>query len=367
MLSRLFKLREETTYNMDKINRLSNAEILRLETNRTLKKLIYNHKLRTKPSPSYISGPKTLSLHTNSSMNMIVYIFGEDHHTTEDCPHREGVMSIDSFLIQLFSHTDAFIDVFFEFPDWVGPQSKWLQPNQLRLHRLYQDHQSCMYKTTHPKCALTRIHYFDVRTGKHASDTTSRFIETITFACQTLDSVALKIFMRDFMKTPNTLVFLQKCSTLEFWQSQLQTNEYVNKELTRSYLNKEIAMFIKEWMQLVFSKQLMLFHAPVAKLRDPSVQDEDIVNAFKTLYEISVPIHACLADAYMLARLFKVFRYDATKPDRPYNVVVYAGDMHSTCYRKFLKWKGFSETRVEKQFSACVSLHDFQMPFFTNV
>jgi len=53
-----------------------------------------------------------------------------------------------------------------------------------------------------------------------------------------------------------------------------------------------------------------------------------------------------IADAYLLARIFKTFRIDrklrpTDEPAEPHNVIIYAGNAHSQRYRTFLKYIGF--------------------------
>ena len=58
---------------------------------KVLMELINNHNPKNgfqKPSPDFIGGPKTLTLHWSSELNKMIYIFGEEHSNKMDCDEK---------------------------------------------------------------------------------------------------------------------------------------------------------------------------------------------------------------------------------------------------------------------------------------
>ena len=89
------------------------------------------------------------------------------------------------------------------------------------------------------------------------------------------------------------------------------------------------------------------------------------------------------ADVYALSRIFKKFKSkNIEELNSPRNIIIYAGDLHSTVYRNFLSQHGFIEiansgyinrdplnyeTSLTNNIYACVSTRMFPMPFFNNI
>ena len=333
-------------------------------------KLIHNHYYNDKPHPKYIAGPKTLSLHESEEYNMTVYIFGETHLRTTDCPNipestSESTMWVEDFLKELFNSTDVFIDIYFEFlfPEGLENSSRW-QWDDLRLTRLYQ--------TLKESNDLVRLHYFDVRTGLNVTNEISKFGKDVYDLVMIggehdLDSLLDNLYMKYIIN------FITSNPINIFWYEQLERNPKVSKELNRSFLGSTIRKFIYTLidtkLELVGKDMLKLVGIINNHLSSKKMKSQALLE----FYYICIPINAIITDAYTLARIFKKFSQGNKKnlhnsPEKPYNVIIYSGDGHAHIYRTFLKWIQFTTKKEIKKntYKSCIDLKDFPMPFFNS-
>ena len=235
----MFKLLEKT-YNTSILNNLSPSQQKQyiekgLFSSPVLEKLIYNHYYLDKPTPKYIAGPKTLSLHESAEYSMTVYIFGETHLRTTDCT-KEDFLWVEDYLRKLFETTDVFIDIYFEFlfPEGINEGSRW-QWDDLRLTRLYQTFSNIDND-------LVRLHYFDIRTGLKVTNEVSKFEKDVYDLVMSgreneVQSLIYKPYMQYILDNLST-------NAKEFWHNQLERNPKVAKELKKSFLGEQIREFI---------------------------------------------------------------------------------------------------------------------------
>ena len=194
----------------------------------SLMDLVSNHRAAEMPTPGYIGGPFTLTLHQSKKDRKIIYIFGECHDTRMDCElyiknfrktkkelkdgcpegkvrnpttgicvketgavgksviaannklplansreHVDSAMSFEDFMFKMLTTTDVFIDAFFELPAYRGkgynePEFKYLAPS--RIQNLFEKVGECIQEKTRSSsfCKLARIHYTDVRKLEHS-------------------------------------------------------------------------------------------------------------------------------------------------------------------------------------------------------
>ena len=137
-----------------------------------LSRLILNHEKENdeslpptdkKPIAAFIGGPFTLTLQWSEKYKKLVYIFGENHNTTTDCPHisDQQIMLIEDYLEQLFATTDVYIDFFNEIDVFQFPEFMDILKDK-RIVKIYERFKSCKDKssqTADGKCALIRSHF----------------------------------------------------------------------------------------------------------------------------------------------------------------------------------------------------------------
>jgi hypothetical protein len=113
-----------------------------------------------------------------------------------------------------------------------------------------------------------------------------------------------------------------------------------------------------------------------------SISDSDydvlLTNLEYTAEKLS-KINGCIADYYLLCRIFKQFDIEipaifssfrkTDEPSEPHNIIIYAGDAHARRVRKFLKneldFKMINEKGNNIK-ANCIRMEDFPQPFFSN-
>ena len=395
----------------------------------TLMRLIYNHYKAKKPTPSYIGGPATLTSHWSDKYKKMIYIFGEMHSDKTDCKKhltqycdtgkikdpktnecvlksstrgkeilnniKETKMPIEKFLEELIVNTDVFIDIFFEFPSYIGEGykkkiRKYMGNNA--LGKIANKIGTCLEysKRVAKKCQLARVHYFDVREIEdfyRLNDVSYFFIKLSKVLSNNNKEIVyyvLKILMKD-KRIINVLNGLNESSLEQynnFWKKEINSNFFIRKELSKTYLKEEINNFITKLVLESAYEHRREFRRYISDILNEEDKDR-FINAFVMIYSITVVINATIVDAYTLSRIFKV--YDVKKPafkenikrDQPseaHNIIIYGGDAHSENYRKFLKSVGFKEINNigsidgyydSKKPKNCVDMNKFPQPFFT--
>lgn len=419
--------------------------------------LIYNHYRKYKPTPMFIGGPRTLTLHWSAKYQMLVYNFGEWHSSNMDChgfddfwkrkgglatgkkktraelrdecpkgqvrnpttkrcvketgptglrlleendalPDKTpkqlvaGEMPVEDFLEQLVENTDAFLDIYFEFPAYTGDEYDNIDvlAHGARLERLLNRFKTCLQyaQRAAKKCRLARVHYFDIRKeekeGVHDTAWFRRKIQRASRHWGKQKVTELKDLLRDDPRIRKVLDGLNSSTDIEyiaFWQRQVDENPYVQKEFKRTPLRDPIEEFIKKEIKTEAQTYRGLFRKNIPMILNPA-NDDIFVTSFQTVYEATVIANARVADAYTLARVFKTF--DTTKPTakgetvdqptQPHNIIIYAGNAHNDLYRKFLETIGFKElaktgssTDAAPKVRNCIDMKNFPQPLFSNI
>ena len=385
--------------------------------NKPLMKLINNSMVDNKPKPKFIQGPLTLSMHTSKERGMTVYIFGEAHaahdncvdklHNDERCPKnyvmdskidkcvlktserakqilhnaQYNAMPICEFLQKLFLNTDVFIDFFVEVPPFKGveytanvnPWHGW--PGH--LPKILDTFLPCIQTSKRElteKCNLMRVHYVDIRRQKIKTDILSTIMETLTenkYKPEKLDSFLEKPEVKKAIKILSKSV-VEPVEYKKLLKSQIYDNPHVIKQIRKSYMGKEITEFIEKKLLETGRKEDVYF-LNIMDLYDKNKRQLTMNRIETALIVINAPI----VDAYTLSRMFKVVKNPHNQPDRPQNIIYYAGNAHSTTVREFLTEQGFIENAfvgninknqnfILPKYLGCIDVGNFPMPFFPN-
>jgi hypothetical protein len=173
-------LYEEAKKCLEKSESADNPE--RCNERKTLMRLINNNQLNKKPVSDLIKGPLSVTLHWNSDMKMMIYIFGEFHSSKTDCevfPQEKYIngekvpvksMFIEDYMKELLINTDSYIDFFLEEKAHIGYDPSLTNDETVnRIHILRNSFRECISdiksRNTNPNCILSRSHYFDIRQG----------------------------------------------------------------------------------------------------------------------------------------------------------------------------------------------------------
>lgn len=396
-------------------------------------KLIENHfdPNIQQPMPKFIAGPTTLTVHKSPDEKRMIYIFGEWHTDIKDCTmfHYEDneewnndnpdKMTIDYFLYELMKTTSAYLDIYFEFPAF--PKEKYgyykhfsYAEINYHLHNLFEKFKKCINTVntvnssrSSGECSLARIHYFDSRRinrGRYLFGLTdiNYLVETVDiFKLQYVDENLVDEYLNlvktddKVIKVLNALGSSSEQKFKDFWIEQLNDNELNIKE-TKSgkYQDRatieEITIMksIKDFMETEIVRNAMKYRDMYIKLVNIIFKESKKGGRVKTFYYVFellidyiINTATTTADVYLLARVFKDFdmtkmkthanRYITDQPNRAYNVIIYAGDLHSQVYRRYLKEvAGFEEiastgTNNNGQKVNCIDMRTIPQPFFS--
>ena len=260
---------------------------VRCNERKTLMRLINNHQLNNKPVSDLIKGPFSVTLHWNSDLKMLIYIFGEAHASNTDCnlfPQEKSVngemvpvksMFIEDYLKEFLINTDSYTDFFLEERARIGYNPN-LIPNkgQERLNILRDSFMECISdiksRNTNINCRVSRSHYFDIRVGTthEQNDLVRQLITMFTSLLSSGDdNIKANIynFMNIFTRIKNHVKFYSFINSIHTIISDKEFIEFLNdyvlfnhlfllKKMERSYIYEIIFAFIIDEIKLVALK-----------------------------------------------------------------------------------------------------------------
>ena len=365
--------------------------------------LIKNHFDGTnKPFPDFIGGPASLTFHWSDKYQRQIYIFGEYHSSNIDCQkdeESESIIPVEFFLYDLVRNTNAFIDIFFEFPsyykhDVYGDETYYLADDS-RLSELFKKFNTCVhYKTRgHDDCRLARAHYFDIRIQSQKVINYDdilwyeRIVEDILIAYDLEEEQRKKFLLihKLIELVPKFRTILESLNDEEFWRKQIRENKIINKELDKieyPEIKEKILEFVEKKVVKEARKDFIYFQTYAPEILKDESSEYEVLTAYRQINLCILVPCARISDAYTLARMFKKFNmkelqekgYEGAtdQPDEARNIIVYAGNAHSELYRKFLEKKlGFEKINqignlkknkyfpVSSQYKNCIDMRKF--------
>jgi len=385
-----------------------------------LKKLInnyFNPKIQ-QPKPKYIAGPITLTVHESLDKERIVYIFGEVHTDVKNCKmfkdekketwnkKNSDKMTIDFFLYELMKTTTAYLDIYIEFAAFEKTMGGYYSyssggPPNTHLDNLFKKFKKCIElpsKSTSSRstgdCELARVHFFDSRmiNSKDGATDVCVLIETIFYLQRKYPNDIEK-----YIELANTYKYIlnslreeDEKKYLDFWKKELRTELNIKEtksgpyESRASIKERQIMEKIKDFTEKEIERKATMYRKKFKELVTTIFESEkgtkeNIIAAFKSLNAFMIDTNSTVADVYLLARMFKDF--DMTKmkthannitdqPDKAYNVIIYAGEGHSTIYRRYLKQNGFKRIartgKYDTDAKNCIDMRRIP-PFFSKL
>jgi hypothetical protein len=356
---------------------------------KVLMNLICNHFDKDRPMPRLIGGPRNLTVHHSKEYNKMIYIFGEFHSYIIDCDTRRFAadelikeewdkpnskkMRVEYFLSEFIRTTDVFLDIFVEFPIIPKKEGKYhndFHPFQysLRMNKLLENFQECLQRDSRTEvCSLARIHYFDIRDfDKQGILTGSTNIDYFVYKLRSIlvrfslvpdllikelklfmDEPIVKNVMYDYLSEPDETKFKR------IWVEHLYNFYHITKQLERlkkydpKMKDKILHFFEKEITEQAMKQRKVLVVNANIILNHTIWEDIIFKLAFRNIFNSITYIAALYPDLYNVLRIFKTFNMSEMKekaykqatdqPDKAHNIIIYAGDLHSQVYRKFLK------------------------------
>jgi len=388
----------------------------RCNERKTLMRLIHNHELNKKPVSDLIKGPVSITLHWNSDLKLMIYIFGELHDSKTDCtlfPQDKSVngktvpvksMFIEDYLKELLVNTDCYIDFYLEERAHIGYDPAFtLYNDQLRLSILRNRFMECItdikQRNTNINCRVSRSHYFDIRVGTthEPTDLVRQLIKALNALLSSGDDYIkanIYKFMKIFTLIKNHKKFGSFINIIHTITSDKEFIEFLNdyvlfnhsflfKKMERSNIYGIIFAFILNEIKLVALEYKRTLQNTITRLFriltkydiyditgkpiEPIVSSEDadkLIKYVKVFRSILISFCSPVADAYLLSRVFKVFDIHTDNPDKkrgfdepqsPHNVIIYGGENHANRCRKFLETR-MNFKRLEQ------NIYDYSMP-----
>jgi len=170
-----------------------------------------------------------------------------------------------------------------------------------------------------------------------------------------------------------------------YWKKMLTDNEFIKKENKRHIenpvLKDAILTFINTEMdEIVMRDKPILQECFQNILNYEYIYDSKLVTSINKLSELIGSLKTMFVDYYALLRIFtnfnmtdmeKAYTGATDQPPTANNIIIYAGDSHSTRYRRFLESIGnlpiektgnfFRDDTIPQN---CINMSDITQPFF---
>ena len=393
---------------------------------KVLAQLILNKEdQKTNPLPKvdYLGGPNTITYHWSNKYKKAIYIFGETHSVNLDCPidplNPDEKYEIENFLHDYFYFKNqiAFTDFYLEMPAYVVPDG-YLKSGYsfLRIDRLRDYFKKCIgpERNEKPYCHSSRMHFFDIRQGKvkgginsaslFQSDMLSLKNNLNNLNSRGLDKIEIVKIIRLFVDRWKSFFTFFKNLNVEnedntlkykkFWYDQIYNFAILKKEIDRmdenvrpllnKFIQSELDILLTNGYKVASLQSSAILSDLFFLNENPSqLTDIHILGFQKSLYILLneiVKFNVLISDAYLLARIFKKFNINnplikhrpTDEPEEPHNIIIYAGDMHSETYRKFLKYLGFRQLEQSPspgdghvKMTNCVNMSNITQPLFS--
>jgi len=314
--------------------------------NTTLIKLIKNNFKISKPLADFISGPYTLTYHTSKKYNKNIYVFGERHGFKNNCDplNIPNTMSIVEYLKQLFINTNVFIDFYLE--EWRFTENI---TGTFYIDKLRSMAQNCI-RQENCEYPLIRAHYFDLR---QSSLLFTMYRNISTFKQLPPKQLELINNIMDVWDWEQFYAFINIDLKVKFLEKEILRSD-INSKVLYVLFDRILVSNKKYYQQLKNSLKLYV------KTRDPKyipIIGENVVR------------YGMITDIYLLARMFKTFtnKKNINHPEKPYNIIVYTGDIHARTNRSFLKLLGFQEHyKATHKDLRCLDMANINQPLFTD-
>jgi hypothetical protein len=379
----------------------------------------------------FVGGPHNITYHWSTNYKKAVYIWGEMHDEKVDCPINlpKGIKTtnIENFLLDHIKNQIAFTDFYLEMSAYIIPHGyPEYSYSKSRINILRSLFKKCIGpERTAPEnassCNSSRMHFFDIRQGEVKGGTNSaslfeydiqKFLKNINIEYEYhkhedvvhnrlfLDKINKFVkrwnhffeFFKNFSNNePNT-----KLNHKKFWYDQIYNSTILKKEMdvmdddVKPLLNR----FIKKELDDLLDKGyegLSTHSDNVLKVNymidnyfnigSVVIRYTDIKSIKESIYNIfiigTLHFNCLIIDAYLLARVFKKFNIDSKprttdEPAKAHNIIIYAGNLHSQRYRKFLKYLGFRQVesagdleKPKSDMTNCVMISGITQPFFS--
>ena len=305
--------------------------------------------------------------------------------------NKTDYIKVEDFLYELFKITPAFIDFYLETPGYTGQDYKygrhpWMYDKQRlsQLSTVFFDCLSAIRRKDNPICRNVRVHYLDIRKEDEMKDVND--VSHLRHVYHEIDlsndvNKNIKTLKNDkrIVATIKKLVTKNTDEYKKFWKEQLLQSSIVKKELSRTTLPKFVVQdFLEKEIVHSAMEKRELFQYYLSSFDSDNMDLKAVLDGIR----FTVGVNSVVVDMYTITRMFKKFKNVKNQPERPRNIILYAGDAHSTKCRKFFKELGFqiiTETggvsyddyknnnyhNNKPPYNNCVDISNFKQPFFS--
>jgi len=364
-----------------------------------IKNLDKEKKTPTLPDVGFIEGPMNMSLQWSKKYKKLIYIIGEIHNKSETCPKEEikNTSKIEDYLEKIFKNPIAFIDFYLEIQGFVISRGYPRKFGEGTLNKLRNKFNFCIDTITRDSsdCNTSRMHFFDIRHGDIDMPLITQFANVLLYVKYIIDyeiedkqhdknklrnsdldcedpifiETFIEMYLDFFEKWGWMVERIERFDTQEeyekFWYQQIYKFEILKKEINlmhsdvRPYLNWFIQKNLREYINYenvknVATNIMDIYRGDKYKYRrgKKNLKFKSIMLFYDKLNYFAdictTNINSLLTDAYCLARIFKTFKIEDPKkqrptdePSEPRNIIIYAGNNHAIRCREFLTHIGF--------------------------
>lgn len=381
----------------------------------------------------FIGGPTVVQHLYNKEYKIDIYLFGERHSDQTDC-NKIGKTSnnreilIENYLENLIQNTHVFLDIYLEIPTFgreTYKRTDFMRPQ--RMQELFLKFFDCVQTSTRQKekCELARFHYVDIREENYY------FNDFLSFFYNTKFQFSKIIENQE--KQTEFLNKLEEFKNNEYWINQINKWSLMYK-IQRSYLSKKIIQYFTKKIILsseyfksfefnnkidliknAFNdynyneNQMAIFKKEIEEIRKRlqdfeklpkliaeqkikykkskeelekkeqsilylKIREQQIKEWFINFFineQLLLKMNALFMDMYTCSRIFKTFRNISTKqPEKPHNIIYYAGYEHTKNILEFLLNIGFERIESSGNFSIinnCINMEKIRQPFFYRI
>lgn len=343
-----------------------------LKNNISAKRSFLNWIMKKPPTPSYLSGPYTLTKHThpesgenNWTSDFHVYVFGERHGekgcsewndflsrigSEKSIKDESKIMGVHDFLRGVAETSPVFLDIFIEMQRMSWEEEKKIEEDGMervfinnigRIHEIFRKKMAYIDNKTieFERMENVRVHAIDERRS-HAGAFLYKYYHT-DFDKNNLKNTDVA---EKFIDTIHDQMSVNGAK--EFINRFYMNDRMVKKELDRleNTKHKKIVLdyIIERWNEE--NSEIFTSHANYIKkyrtMRD-YLSEEKMFRLYDIFFHAMANFMGMHVDMYFLSRFLKGFK--SSESVLPYNSIVYTGDLHSENYRKFLTKLGFTQ------------------------
>ncbi len=318
----------------------------------------------------YLVGPESIAMYHKGDQT--IYIFGDIHRKMMKCPDNVERMNVVEWFRKLFRMIPSTLDIFVEF-EYITKGQKRHKIADHDQGYLFNDFYAAFHEFLQPEKsekqpANTRFHFVDTRND---SETEIKFKSYLA---------------RDGGKTAIDITWNQVrqfCLNVIKPIEQLYSSiPKIAKQMAMNPLATAIMQIHSTWLlprQQVLMNRLSVIQsllenelkdvATIEEIENDTLDDVwfvlskiDEQGLLENLFYDYLECQSAIMDGYLLMRLFRTYS-DGSPPHN--NVIVWAGQAHTSLYRYVLEHLGFEATSIDDNNGTfqCLNIDKLQ-PFF---